>query len=847
MKLFLLLATVVTFTSGQITYDLTVKGGTGSGSYIPGTEIIITANTPLKDKVWTKWGSPIYGSNMFLTVKSQETKLTMPDHELTIEALYGNKCPVNAEERRVGIMAIINELYEGFFPEDVASAQHQAAEWLIDEDEFYVCPNNAPKVTQRYILGVFYFSTEGKDWNRCFAGDTECGESNGVFSGKTAYLSPIDECEWAGSICNRRNTLLGLKFEKDNNVIGTIPMEMASLDRLEELSMEEQMLMGTLPSTLRQIQRLRVLNLSSNLFSGTLPKSFYALKNLETLKLGGNSLSGTIHNRIGRLLALKHLELQDNKFHGSLPQTLTVLPLVEADFHYNYFSGEMPLCIGSLNHTIEAISADCGDYTDSSVTCGSGCGCKCTFDEDDDESGSDEGNGGVQSTTDTDSGVLGSMTDSTPYLIEVEGGNGDGYYPFNTQVEIIPEACPSGMSFKAWVVVSGKADIDNAESATAVLMIPSKGAGTQVRATCANIKYKLIVIEGTGSGFYEAGTEVQIRANKPSKDQLWIEWTPAVSDGDMIVDMEAQETLLIMPSLDLTIEASYGLKCPMNPEERSTGIMDVLNEIYSNGFPIDVTSFQHQAAEWLIEEDELYICPDDNKLMQRYVLTLFYFAMEGYDWNECYAGDDECGTLSDSLFYGKVAYLSPVDECGWAGSNCDTSGMITALQFEKQNYLYGTIPMEIGYLDRLEVLSMEDQMIMGALPSNLRRIQGLRVLNLAGNLISGTVPRGYYSLSNLEFLNLESNNLSGTISNRIGRLRSLLYLQLEDNDFSGSLPQSLTVIPLVEAGFHFNKFSGEMPLCVGSKKQTITVVSSDCGDYDDALVTCGSGCGCKCY
>jgi len=166
---------------------------------------------------------------------------------------------------------------------------------------------------------------------------------------------------------------------------------------------------------------------------------------------------------------------------------------------------------------------------------------------------------------------------------------------------------------------------------------------------------------------------------------------------------------------------------------------------------------------------------------------------------------------------------------------------------EKQNYLYGTIPDEVSYLDRLEELSLEEQMIMGTLPTSIRRLQGLRVLNLAGNLISGTFPKSYYALSNLEILDLESNNLSGTIGRRIGRMSSLKYLQLQDNSFHGKLPRSLTVIPLVEASFHFNTFSGEMPLCVGFEKQTIKLVSSDCGDYEDAPVTCNSGCLCECY
>ena len=40
---------------------------------------------------------------------------------------------------------------------------------------------------------------------------------------------------------------------------------------------------------------------------------------------------------------------------------------------------------------------------------------------------------------------------------------------------------------------------------------------------------------------------------------------------------------------------------PLNAGERRAGIMKYVSDC--NGFPTDVMTFQHQAAEWLIEED----------------------------------------------------------------------------------------------------------------------------------------------------------------------------------------------------------------------------------------------------
>lgn len=105
------------------------------------------------------------------------------------------------------------------------SPQDIALEWLIQTDPFFVCPDN-PKALQRYILAVFYYSTEGDDWEECSApedpndansideANDNCsitttpiagGQLNPAFlpttEGTLAWLTPVYECEWAGITC----------------------------------------------------------------------------------------------------------------------------------------------------------------------------------------------------------------------------------------------------------------------------------------------------------------------------------------------------------------------------------------------------------------------------------------------------------------------------------------------------------------------------------------------------------------------------------------------------------------------------------------------------------------------
>lgn len=105
------------------------------------------------------------------------------------------------------------------------SPQDVALEWLIQTDPYFVCPDD-PKALQRYILAVFYFATDGDNWDECSApvdftnpnainaANRNCnvlttpipgGVLNPAFlpttEGTSAWLTPVYECEWAGITC----------------------------------------------------------------------------------------------------------------------------------------------------------------------------------------------------------------------------------------------------------------------------------------------------------------------------------------------------------------------------------------------------------------------------------------------------------------------------------------------------------------------------------------------------------------------------------------------------------------------------------------------------------------------
>jgi hypothetical protein len=88
------------------------------------------------------------------------------------------------------------------------SPQNLAASWLIDSDLAYACPDD-PDLVQRYVMAVFYYSTEGDDWARCSAPSDfedsviidEANRNCDLSLGGNAWLTPSSECTWAGLDC----------------------------------------------------------------------------------------------------------------------------------------------------------------------------------------------------------------------------------------------------------------------------------------------------------------------------------------------------------------------------------------------------------------------------------------------------------------------------------------------------------------------------------------------------------------------------------------------------------------------------------------------------------------------
>lgn len=209
------------------------------------------------------------------------------------------------------------------------------------------------------------------------------------------------------------------------------------------------------------------------------------------------------------------------------------------------------------------------------------------------------------------------------------------------------------------------------------------------------------------------------------------------------------------------------------PDGRVAEIETILSEVSDPINLSDPTTPQGQALQFVTRDDPLIppYCPSDSRLIQRYILSLFYFSTNGDAW------------------FDQSGFLSATEECEWV--TCDTRDRAVIIRIDDNN-LSGTIPTEILLLDRLFDLDLDgNKQIGGNIPENLGNLQLLTTLDLDDNNFVGTIPESVYSLSLLETLDLNDNDLSGTMSMSISNLSRLIILQLDANLLTGTIPTEI--------------------------------------------------------
>jgi Leucine-rich repeat (LRR) protein len=134
----------------------------------------------------------------------------------------------------------------------------------------------------------------------------------------------------------------------NSKITGQIPAAVQNAP-LNQLVLENNEINGSIPLELTRLKNLNYLNLNNNQFTGSIPDSIGQLENLGNLYLSGNSLTGSIPQTIGRLKKLSNFRVENNELSGTLTDSL--INCIQLDYLYltnNKVSGAFPAAL--LNH-----------------------------------------------------------------------------------------------------------------------------------------------------------------------------------------------------------------------------------------------------------------------------------------------------------------------------------------------------------------------------------------------------------------------------------------------------------------------------------------------------------------
>jgi hypothetical protein len=250
---------------------------------------------------------------------------------------------------------------------------------------------------------------------------------------------------------------------------------------------------------------------------------------------------------------------------------------------------------------------------------------------------------------------------------------------------------------------------------------------------------------------------------------------------------------------------------------------------------------QNEAMLWMASEDTFSIEKgwdvQSERYLQRFVLAVIYFALNGDKWANCGRSDPQCSAKNKD-----VSWLTNTDECDWIMIECDDNGQVIAITNEGASRVndahdvmgYGKMPPEISHLTSLEKIHLAgkdaNKLVVakanygGPLLSYLSKMTNLRTLDLHNAAYTGTIPFDFaVTHPMLTTLNLDRNAMSGPIPSLNG-LGALRELNLSSNKFAGTIPSDVgSLQALTSLELRMNELLGEVPTSVYTLTKLISL------------------------
>lgn len=151
------------------------------------------------------------------------------------------------------VLPLTVEAYDGLMNDTSATPQERAMSWLLYEDGRDI----SDEAGERWALASLYYSWAGENW---------------VSAEK--WLSSENVCDWEHIQCDSITGDINEINLESNNLVGTIPPEIALLNTTQSIWLRDNKLTGSLPNEVfGSMPRLSILYLDKNQLTGTIALS----------------------------------------------------------------------------------------------------------------------------------------------------------------------------------------------------------------------------------------------------------------------------------------------------------------------------------------------------------------------------------------------------------------------------------------------------------------------------------------------------------------------------------------------------------------------------------------------
>ena len=133
--------------------------------------------------------------------------------------------------------------------------------------------------------------------------------------------------------------------------------------------------------------------------------------------------------------------------------------------------------------------------------------------------------------------------------------------------------------------------------------------------------------------------------------------------------------------------------CRLTDAERIDQIERIISQVSDINDVREAGTPQNLSYRWLISEgpDSLFVCPDNvDFVLQRYILGVTYFALDGDNWDRCQSNTDsaDCFAVVDGETNDYEPYLSKEDVCEWFGITCNGNNIVTGVFLGKLHSMH---------------------------------------------------------------------------------------------------------------------------------------------------------------